>query len=554
MPEKNITINTESRGFLALLALAALLFAWTAMGPCLDNGFINWDEAQYIINNPRIKSLTPAGVRAIFTSRDLKMYSPLTTLSYAVNYRFSGLDPKAYHATDIALHLANTALVMLLVSLLLPGPWPAFLCALFFGLHPAHVESVAWAAERKDLLYSFFYLLSLCAYTLSLRGRKTYFAAFGLFACSLLAKPMAVTLPLALLLIDYLKLKKIGRREWLNKVPFFVAAAVFSAAAMPSADAAAQWAPFARRLAASLYNLGFYVYTLAWPFNLSAMYVLPPGGEKFLYLFAAGTAAAAGLLWKSRRRNKAVMFGAGLYAAMLLPVLQFLPFGPVLSADRYTYLSSLGFFIALYAAGAGAWARAGAGPRRAAALLLALIALTFTVTARLRCAVWKDGITLWSDTLRNQPSAGPALVGLCSAYMQGGMAARAESCLSEAIRRYPEKDDNFCNLGLVLAKKGDLAAARKYFERTLELNARHPLALFSLGNLALLDRNQELAERFYLRSLESSGEFAPALRNLGNIAAARKDFHSALQYYERAAAADPADIKTLELAASLRKK
>lgn len=331
------------------MAFTALLLTWTAVGPCLDNGFTNWDEQNYILKNRKIRSLTPESAAAIFTSRDLGMYSPLSTLSYAVNYRFSGLSPKAYHGTDIALHLANTTLVMLLVRLLLPGLWPAFLCGLFFGTHPAHIESVAWAAERKDLLYSFFYLLSLCAYTLSLKGKRTCLAALGLFACSLFSKPMAVTLPLTLLLIDYLKLESVGWRQWAGKLPFFAIAAVFSFAAMPPASEAAQWAPFARRLALALYNFGFYLYTLVWPFNLSAMYVLPPGGIKLMYLFAAAAAACAALFFRYFRRNKAVMFGAGFYAAALIPVLQLFPFGPVISADRYTYISSLGFFIGAYA-------------------------------------------------------------------------------------------------------------------------------------------------------------------------------------------------------------
>ena len=550
---KNVNVDTESGGFFALLALVALFFAWTAVEPCLRNGFTNWDETRYILTNPKIRSLSTESVRSTFMSRDLEMYSPLSTLSYAVNYHFSGLSPKAYHATDIALHLANTLLVMFLVRLLLPGVWPAFLCGLFFGAHPAHVESVAWAAERKDLLYSFFYLLSLCAYAQFLRGRKTYLAAFGLFLCSLLSKPMAVTLPLALVLIDYLKLEKIGRREWVNKIPFFVAAAVFSAAALqPAASAADQWAPAGLRLHVALYNLGFYLYTLAWPFNLSAMYVQPPGGEKFIYVFAAVAVAAAGLLWRYYRRNKAVMFGAGFYAAMLLPVLQFFPFGPVISADRYTYLSSLGVFIAASAAAAGLWPGAGLFPRRALVFAAVLAALTLTLTARVRCAVWKDGVSMWSDTLRKQPSAGPALVGLCAAYLHDGQEAKAGACLAEAVRRYPEKDDNFYHLGLLAARRGDLAGARKNFERVLELNGRHALALFSLGDLALHKGDAALAERLYLRSAEYDGAFAPALLRLGGIAVSRKDKAKALLYFERALAVNPADQKARRFISSLR--
>ncbi|MBI4350672.1 MAG: tetratricopeptide repeat protein [Elusimicrobia bacterium] len=551
---KNTTIDPESGVFFALLVLVALLFAWTAVAPCLDNGFTNWDETRYIIQNHKIKSLSLQGVRSIFASRDLEMYSPLSTLSYALNYHFSGLAPKAYHATSIALHLANTALVMFLVRLLLSGPWPAFFCGLFFGLHPAHVESVAWAAERKDLLYSFFYLLSLCAYTLSLRGKKTYFAALGLFLCSLLSKPMAVTLPLALLLIDYLKLEKAGKREWLNKLPFLAGAAIFALANLPSAAELSGRAPQAVwRLALAFYNAGFYVYRLAWPFDLSAMYLLPPGGAKSVYVLAALTAAAAALLWKFFRRDKEIMFGAGLYLALLLPVLQFIPFGPVISADRYTYLSSLGLFIVLASAGGGAWARAGA-LRNTLGLLIVAAALTFTVAARLRCAVWKDSLTLWTDTLRKEPSAGIALVNLCSEYLDLGMEARAAACLKEAMRQYPGKEESFYNLGLLLYRRGDFAGARPLLERTLELNGKHAKALFIMGNIARFREDIAGAEQLYLRSAASDSGYDQPLRLLGELAAARGDKEAALEYYQRALAADPANPATIELIAALRRK
>jgi len=537
-----------------LLVFVALLFTWTAVAPCLKNGFTNWDDTWYIHNNPKIKTLTAESVKTIFTSRDLEMYSPLSTLSYAVNYHFSGVSPKAYHATDIALHLANTALVMLLVRLLLPGVWAAFLCGLFFGVHPAHIESVAWAAERKDLLYALFYLLSLCAYTLSLKGKKTYAAALVLFVFSLLAKPMAVTLPLALVLIDYLRLKKIGRKEWLNKIPFFIGAAVFSAVTMPSAEAASHWIPAAKRLALALYNLGFYVYTLAWPFDLSAMYVLPRGGEAAMYVWAAGALAAAALLWTRFRRNKEVMFGAGFYVVMLLPVLQFFPFGPVISADRYTYLSSLGLFVCVYAAGAAAWARVGEGERKALALSVLLVAVTLTVAARVRCGVWKDSVTLWSDTLDKQPSAGPAMLGLCNAYLKSGMDKQGEACLDEAIQLYPGQADSYYNLGILAAKKGDFTGARQYFEHALTLNEKHALSLYSLGNLALMKKETAKAERLYLRAVECESGLAPALRGLGGLAVSRRENAKALRYYELALAADPADAKTKELVESLRRK
>ncbi len=507
--------------FSVLLGLA-LLFAWTAMSPCLKNGFINWDETEYITRNPRIRTLSPEGVKAIFTSSDLKMYSPLATLSYALNYRAAGLAPRAYHATDLVLHLLNTALVLLLARLLLADVWAAFFIALLFGIHPAHVESVAWAAERKDLLYSFFYLAALAAYALRFRGMKTYFLTLLLFLGALFSKPMAVTLPLALLLVDYLKDVTPGRRLWLEKLPFFFFSALFAFAAMP-ASGAALGLGWGRRLLLPFYNLGFYVYTLLWPFDLSAMYVFAPGGRPAYLLLAAAALAGIFLVWKYFRRDKEVVFGAAFFAVMLLPVLQFFPFGPVVSADRYTYLSSIGVFFIAAVCARRLWRRPLAPALRWAAAACAVAAvLTLAVAARLRCGVWKDGISLWSDTLRKQPAAGSALVNLCGAYVQAGRDAEAESCLAGAIVRYPGNDDNYYNLGYLYARKGEYGRAEEYFARTLRITPCHAPALNNLGNLSLLKGDAAGAERYYARAARCDSSYPAAASNLAKMAPSRK--------------------------------
>ena len=543
--------GTSERWLFLALLLTALLFSWTAMSPCLDNGFINWDETEYIIRNPRIKTLTAESVKTIFSTSDLGMYSPLTALSYAVEYRFAGLDPKIYHATSLFLHLANTALLMLLALLLLDSAWAAFFIALLFGIHPAHVESVAWAAERKDVLYAFFYLAALIAYALRLKGAKTYLLSLVLFTCALLSKPMALTLPLALLLMDYLKSGNTALRQLRDKIPFFILSALCAATLLsPSGGTIvlAWW----KRLLVPLYNLSFYIYTLLWPFDLSAMYVSLPGGKPGFYAFCAAAAAGLFLLWKYFRRDRQVIFGAAFFIVMLLPVLQFFPFGPVISADRYTYLSSAGIFMIAVVCARRAWQRSGRAARGALAVCALCAVMTLTVTARVRCAVWKDGVSLWSDTLARQPKAAPALINLCGAYMQADMNPEAAACFSQGIRLSPQHDENYYNLGLLYVRNKDIAKAEGYFRRTLSLSPCHAPALNNLGNIYMLHHDDGNAALYYARAAECDKAYAPAYLNLGKLALSHKDTAGAVSFYGKALRADPADKDTRALLGTLR--
>ena len=553
IPEENRRASgiQEKVIFLALLALA-LEFAWVAMSPCLDNGFINWDETEYITRNPKIKTLTLESVKAIFSAPDLGMYSPLSTFSYALEYHFAGLKPGTYHATSLFLHLANTALTMVLARLLLNSLWAAFFIALLFGIHPAHVESVAWAAERKDVLYAFFYLSSLIAYALRLSGARTYFLSLALFICALLSKPMAVTLPLALILMDYLKSGRGGLRRWPDKIPFFIFSALSAAMMLfpPGGAPAAHWGG---RLVSPLYNLGFYLRTLLWPAGLSAMYVSVPGGKPAYYMFAAGAVAGIFLVCKYFRRDRRIVFGAAFFIVMLLPVLQFFPFGPVISADRYTYLSSIGVFFIAAVCARRVWRPLSPAFRGIAAICAIGAVVALTATARVRCAVWKDGISLWGDTLEKQPQAPQALVNLCGAYIQAGRDREAALCLSRAIRSYPGNDDNHYNLGFLFARHGGYVKAEECFTRVLSISPCHAPALNDLGNIYLLKGKPGEAARYYSRAAQCDGAYPPAYLNLGKLALARKDKAEAVFFYEKALRADPADKGTRALLDALRR-
>ena len=200
-----------------ILAIPAISFF-----PSLKNDFLNWDDPQYVTENKMITELSWRNIETIFDSIYMGHYHPLTLLSYALEYRFFKLNPFAYHLTNLILHLINGLLVFWLIWMLKGGVLTSLVVSLLFGIHPLHVESVAWISERKDLLCSFFFLGSLVVYLtyLKTRRRRFYFLSLFLFLLSLLSKSMAVTLPLVLVLCDYLLDRKFDRKCLIEKIPF----------------------------------------------------------------------------------------------------------------------------------------------------------------------------------------------------------------------------------------------------------------------------------------------------------------------------------------------
>ena len=254
----------------------------------LSGEFVEWDDNTHITQNPAIRSLSPAHVWTMFTVPAAKLYVPLTWLSFAVDYQIWGRNPLGYHLTNLLLHLANTLLVFALVSALLRdrsahGKTVAAVTAALFGVHPLHVESIAWATERKDLLFAFFYLLGLLAYLswVTNRKRAAYWCTFACFVASALSKSAAVTFPLTLMLLDIFWRRRIALAE---KIPFFAVSVIITLATL-SAQAAgkgdtvvnAQIIPVWSRLGLTGFCSLFYVGKFFWPFHLSAVY--PPFDE-----------------------------------------------------------------------------------------------------------------------------------------------------------------------------------------------------------------------------------------------------------------------------------
>jgi protein O-mannosyl-transferase len=375
--------------------------------PLLRNDFTNWDDAYYVLNNSLLRGPDWIG---IFTRPIVSNYHPLTVLSLAGNYVISGTKPWSYLLFNLLLHLGNTVLVFWFAYLLSDKKrWVALLTALLFGIHPMHVESVAWVSERKDVLYTLFFLLSMIAYWKYLQTNRSnrYWACFLLFACALLSKPAAIVLPLVLLLLDYWKERPFTRKVVLEKIPFFLVAGLFalltlklqSVTAMTSLDLYPFWVRlFFASYAVVVYFLWFFV-----PYPLSAFHPFPPPDHLgwTIYLSPVFLLALIFLIWHFRR-NRLVVFGFLFFLVNILLVLQLIPIGFTIVSERYTYVPYIGLaFLCTMLANGYVKAKLSV-PAVAAAVI---IFSSFGFLSFKRTQVWKDSDSLWSDVISRYPDA-----------------------------------------------------------------------------------------------------------------------------------------------------
>ncbi len=385
----------------------------------LNNNFTNWDDEAYITSNPDIRTLHGDSVnvtlKQIFTSYVVGNYHPVTMLTYSLEYAAFKLSPKPYHVTNLILHLLNSLLVLYFIWLLTKQKWTAFITALLFAVHPMHVESVSWISERKDLLYTFFSLATLCYYLKYLQNQKLkwlyYSVSFFLFLLAVLSKAMAVSIPLIFVLVDYFMGKKITWKAILDKIPFFLLSVTFgiiAIAAQKSLHAIHLTSyNFFERILFSSYGILMYLWKLFLPYNLSCYYNYPgKQNGMFPIIFYLAPFIVIGLSWiiyMSTRKGKDILFGSAFFLITIALVLQILPVGGALIAERYTYIPYIGIFFIL-----ARWINKLVDNKSVALQpykipLLAAITTILFIYAFLtyqRSKVWAGSVELWSDAIK----------------------------------------------------------------------------------------------------------------------------------------------------------
>jgi tetratricopeptide (TPR) repeat protein len=465
----------------ALLSLLIGACAILVYLPALNLGFVNWDDDKYVYENPHILTLSSSFLRWAFTTFEVGgNWHPLTWLSLGLDRLLWGTSPMGFHATNILLHGLNTALVTVLAALLFAdgkkaltddeegsrisnrGMIAAAITGTLFGFHPIHVESVAWISERKDVLCAFFFFAGILAYLryawvrsdgIALepfyRGRSSrfYFFTLLLFVLSLLSKPMAVTFPAVLLILDWHPLGRFesGERRFsvlLEKLPFFVLSVASSIVTVAGQTLqTVRKLPVMDRFLNGVHSLIMYIWKMLVPLNLLPYYPYPSGispiSVKYLsaLLIVAGIAVSCVVLYKIKR-GRAWIAAWGYYLVTLLPVIGFIQVGAQSMADRYTYLPSLGPFLLTSLGLAIVVEKKNEAPsesfmlRYSALIVLGILAVSLSSLTVRQTGIWKDGLTFWNYVIEKEPGR------VDVAYLNRGNIYLNQGKFEEALLNY----------------------------------------------------------------------------------------------------------------------
>ncbi len=581
------------------IGLIPALLTFLAYLPSLGNAFV-WDDGDLIVHNPYLWSLNTASLRWMGTTFLGGNWYPLTWLSLALDERFGGLNPVLFHLDNLVLHFLNTLLVYKVGLVLLKWPWEtgnagekqsenwekpaAFLLAVLFGLHPIHVQSVVWAADRTDLLCGLFSLLSLNAYLEYVRflhGRSPwpvlrsskseggyqgeggwkfqYFLCMAFFGLALLSKAMAVTLPVVFLLLDGWPLGRLRRpqaeedpaptnknRVFVEKIPFLLlslTAGIVAVMARSKGGAPLslrEW-PWVPRILSAFHSLAFYLLKMAVPIHLAAYYPLflgraPWNGGNLLAFFLVSAVSAACIrLFPIRPWLAAAWL---YYLITLAPVLGFVQVGSEAAADRYAYLPCLGPFLVFSAS----LARLLSSRRILLAVGAVGLALGLGYGTILQAATWRDSITLWSRVATLSPGVSSlACLNLGQAYSQAGWWDDALAAYNQALSLDPVPPYAHEGKGLVLLQKGMAEEAAGEFKSETSLFPGHDSSFASLS-LAYqrLGRFSD-AEDAAQQALRINPGFAEAYDYLGGAYFRQRRYADAVTAFQKAADLEPQD-------------
>lgn len=534
-----------------ILAAACLLAAAAAMLPSLRNGFTTWDDPQYVLSNPLVKDLSPAGVVAIFTTPEYAgNYHPVTLLALALQYAAFGEAPFGYHLVSLLLHLGSTLLLFRIVQSLVRSPLAAFAAAALFGVHPLHLEPVAWVSDQKDLLFTLFFLAALRAYILSREEddrRKFYTLVVPLFALSLLSKAVAVTFPLLLLLVDHHREGRTGLAALREKAPLFALSLLFGILAVNAQSAAGAVAtagidtPVEKFLYASKGYVLYAAKTLV-PLGLSPWYPYPLEVPGRYWVFPAVAALIIGAAIAWRRKAPIFFLGVGWYTVTIAPLLQLLQVGNAEMADRYAYLPSAGLLLVLgwrFSAIVDLYAERKAKHLPAAAAgiyILTLAAFTFTLAP-----VWRDGVSLWTRVVERFPDSPKGWFNRGHANHAAGRFRDAVADYDRTLALNPSYPYARSNRALSRFFLGDRAGSLDDFERELQARPADPDVRFWRGNvLAALERYEEAAADL-TAVLEAKPGNVEAIVRRGLVYTASREFARAEADFDAAISARPSD-------------
>ncbi len=599
---KNVPSNNNSK-FLDkysnwLIPLVIGLLTYLFYQTCLNNQLTNWDDLGYIISNPLIKDNSAQGIKNIFSIDHPVMgnYHPLTILLYNIEYSYVGLQPWLYHFDSIILQVLITIAVYFFVKKLTGRTVAATVVALLFGLHPMHVESVAWAAGRKDILYGLFFVLSMTSYVFYLRtegSKKTFWYAsvLVLFALSLLAKSVAVTLPVTLFGIDFLEKRKLSAAFFLEKIPLFGLALLFGLLSIRAQkDVGAMTLDahfnFIERAALGCYALCTYLWKVVIPVGLSNFYPYPLKVADALpasyYGYLAIVVALIVAIVVFARKNRVVLFGVGFFIVNIVLLLQFIPVGGAIISDRYGYIPYLGlFFIVGWYVSNYFEVKEKIPTGKILLGITVVYSLVLGAMTNERCKDWYDAVSLWKDDIEKHPEAPVGYFYLGQEYfsryeLMGDPAhkkALGDSalvnfkmsvdrkpdyinpiiCIAELQRSYNQVDEAkitynkalkindknesvYLGLGVVYAIKQQFDSAQYAFKKALDLKPFSPEGHSNYANFFDIIGKQDSALNEYAIAISQNPDAYIPYMNRARIYMRQTKFDEAIKDFNRALA------------------
>ena len=544
-----LTVSSQEKKVGFLLIFVILMITLVIYLPSLKNGFVNLDDPDYVTENTRIRKLDQQHLKTIFTTFQNANYHPLTTLTNAVEFSIGGdQSAKLFHVNNLLLHLMNVLLVFWFTRTLLRNQYVAAVVALLFAIHPMHVESVVWVSERKDVLYTFFFFLSLNCYLSYLQAKGIqgkprldsaknqdrkqaagmYVLMLLFFLLSLLSKSAAVVLPLVMLLTDFLLKRKFTIHAVAEKIPFFALSLLFGILAMQSQKNAIQVdygtlvTPVRRFF---LVNWGFlrYVDMMIFPRGLAAFHTYPDlTGGKFpamVYISPLINLIFLSLAIYSLRYTRIIFFGVVFFIITILLVLQILPVGGALIAERYTYVPYVGLFLILAYYSVSLVEKKGTPAIRKIIIVLLFASFTvgFMISTYNRIPVWKNALTLWQDVVEKYPGQN------YNSYYQLGTALKKNNQPEEALEAFnfslklKPSALTYNNRGNIFNSRKQYDLALSDYEAALKLDSTLHTAYNNRGVIEATAGDYEKALRDFSKAISLKPDYTDAFRNRGQV-------------------------------------
>jgi tetratricopeptide (TPR) repeat protein len=561
--------SAEKRIPIVCLLLAVVTLA--LYNPVNRHPFVNYDDDRYVTGNPHVRQgLTTDTIGWAMTSTEQANWHPLTWMSHALDVTLFRLNPAGHHLTSLLLHAINVCLLFLLLMWATKRLGPSLFVAAVFALHPINVESVAWVAERKNVLCTLFFLLTLLAYGWYARkpGWKRYLAVFGLFAAGLASKPMVITLPFVLLLLDEWPLARAQRSGEPNKTPWFklvleklplfalsAASAIITMHAQQSGGAVRSTGefPFGVRVGNAIYAYAMYLWNMLWPSRLAPLYPHPADSLPMLRVLIASAVliTVTALVWKLRR-HRYLPIGWFFFVGMLVPVIGLVQVGEAAMADRYAYIPLLGIFVMIAFAAADLSQQKNWGFFPAIPAAVAILALSFATHRQI--SYWQSNEELWSHTLAVTTNNFVAEDNLGGALILAGKEEEAHAHFVAAARINPKDPMSHSNLGTYYQTHNQMREATKEYESAIAMTSDPGLLAQTYANLGAAYRalgENEQAQTSYNRALQHNPHQFNAWLGLGLLAQKQGNASEAITDLSRSVDLQPTSQAYLALGNTL---